>query len=76
VAIRLEPRKILAWDLLSWALAYSNPPTPPKRRRPRVRHFGLSRHVSWPTTISAVLSCSRVATKNQRRGTDVHKHEN
>jgi eukaryotic-like serine/threonine-protein kinase len=26
VAIRLEPQNILAWDLLSWALAYKQPP--------------------------------------------------
>jgi tetratricopeptide (TPR) repeat protein len=28
VAIRFEPQNILAWDLLSWALAYQQPPDP------------------------------------------------
>jgi len=33
VAIRLEPQNILAWDLLSWALAYKQPPDAPEAEK-------------------------------------------
>ena len=33
VAIRLEPQNVLGWDLLSWALAYRQPPDPAEAER-------------------------------------------
>ena len=61
-AIRLEPENSLAWDLLSWALEYQQPPDPIEAEKAAARRFALNRHPRQHAITWAVLFSFNHAT--------------